>query len=1284
MTTSPTLPTGPFEHLALDYARLREEGIRLLGRLAGRQWTDFNAHDPGVTILEQLCYAITDLAYRTNHPVADLLAGSDTERALPGPAEILTTDPVTIGDVRRLVLDTEGVANAWIEAPGEPELAFYYHQGAGELRLQADATDLETRPVRLSGLHTVLLQAGDRLPSDRALAQVAERLHARRGLGEDFALALLTPHEVWVHAKIEVGPIEDPVEVMADIIDRIEAYLAPPVRFTAWDDARADGRRVDALFEGPPLSRGFVLGELPPLRRTIRASDLIHTIMDVPAVRAVRSLAMASSAGGAREQWFLAIPAGHVAALATGSELTLLRAGLPVRADPAAVRARRDERRLAARARARATDPRALRPPPGRDRRLARYHSIQHQLPAAYGVGPLGLPDSAPPERRAQARQLAAYLLIFDQLLADAFAQLAHARDLLSPGPCDDIRTYFAQPVVDPQLRLDELVRQPPEEHRAWLDAAVERTVAGDGSLARRKRFLAHLLARFAEQLGDHSQIGDRSGDDPALIADREAFLSQYPELSRARGSGLDLLGDPDQPSGFARRLRLKLGLRDRPRFHVVEHLLLRPLPEDLRQLGEEGDPQVPLLAGVTERDPWSLQVSFVFEARPDGEPGDAFEQMVAQTLLAELPAHLRPHLHWFGAADGVDHWAAFDAAWMSFRTAYRDYRRERLGASLVPDDVHLRARDARDRVIDLLGFGRTYPLRDLPVPRHLIVAPGQPTAIPIELSQRGVLYSLRDRRTGEPVTIDGEPVELAGTGGTIELVTPAIDRDETFRILAVKLEGRDSDALRREAWLHAIVRVEEGVDPALVAQLRGLPLLDRTIDAPRPGDARIAEFGAEVEVELFASQEGVEYELLDAADPGRVLSQQKVLGTSGTIVLRSEPIAEDVDLRIRGSRQVGDPQHPERRTALLTLVLPLRVRADRALAVDLTPAVVAHGGATTVRLSDTQASVEYRVYRRRLRDREYVFAEPPPSPTIDVQGDGRTIRVARPAAPAVWQELEPLGEARPGNGGALEFALTDVTADSLLFVQASKRHRKLPGSDELIGSVVQLDRVHALLARPDHRRPLRLRATLGADATVGPLLLQDGQPGVFYELRRDGTDVALGLPAYFHQRDDVDARLNKGVDQLRVDGDLAIADTPASEPVDLTTAAPLPPAVDVAPLPPGAVLRVRARKAQSGLVAELVDVATLAPAPAIAREPATVAPGAAATIVIAASVVGERYRLLRDGQLVREADGDGDRLELDTGPLDASTEFQLELVRSRPGALPVERRIRVVVTVQS
>ena len=57
----------------LNYDFLREEGISLVQKYSGSKWTDYNYHDPGVTILEQLCYALTDLGYRANFRIEDLL-----------------------------------------------------------------------------------------------------------------------------------------------------------------------------------------------------------------------------------------------------------------------------------------------------------------------------------------------------------------------------------------------------------------------------------------------------------------------------------------------------------------------------------------------------------------------------------------------------------------------------------------------------------------------------------------------------------------------------------------------------------------------------------------------------------------------------------------------------------------------------------------------------------------------------------------------------------------------------------------------------------------------------------------------------------------------------------------------------------------------------------------------------------------------------------------------------------------------------------------------------------
>src|SRR5882762_11372491 len=121
--TAAAIPKNPALEPAEDFYRLRREGIGFIEQMASGLWTDYNTHDPGITTLEALCYAITDLAYRIGWDVRDILstksAPADPLQPYPKQAfftarEILTVNPTKTGDFRRLLITQETVRNAWI------------------------------------------------------------------------------------------------------------------------------------------------------------------------------------------------------------------------------------------------------------------------------------------------------------------------------------------------------------------------------------------------------------------------------------------------------------------------------------------------------------------------------------------------------------------------------------------------------------------------------------------------------------------------------------------------------------------------------------------------------------------------------------------------------------------------------------------------------------------------------------------------------------------------------------------------------------------------------------------------------------------------------------------------------------------------------------------------------------------------------------------------------------------------------------------------------------------
>lgn len=102
-----------------DYLFLKVKGLEHIEKLAHKLWTDYNIHDPGITFLEALCYAVTDLGYRTNYDIKDLLTREINgmpfiDKNFYTALQIFPNTPVTFNDLRKLLIDIEGVRNAWI------------------------------------------------------------------------------------------------------------------------------------------------------------------------------------------------------------------------------------------------------------------------------------------------------------------------------------------------------------------------------------------------------------------------------------------------------------------------------------------------------------------------------------------------------------------------------------------------------------------------------------------------------------------------------------------------------------------------------------------------------------------------------------------------------------------------------------------------------------------------------------------------------------------------------------------------------------------------------------------------------------------------------------------------------------------------------------------------------------------------------------------------------------------------------------------------------------------
>lgn len=593
MLLSDKISAAPEADPALDQQQLFAIGLDHVRRLSRRLWTDHNLHDPGITILELLCYALTDLAYRANFPIADLLSTADDDAANMAqqfftPRQILLNRPLTASDYRKLLIDMQGVSNAWL-LPAEQH--YYADTVNGELLFDDPRINNPAQngigEISLHGLYKVLLafdaSVTTQAQREELCAAAMRRLQANRNLGEDFTGAEVVQDQYYtLCAELELMPDADHNKVMATLQFEVERYLSPPVVNHSLADMlsrrHADGSAytVEEIFSGPALQCGFLDDaelEQAELRSEIRLSDLVNIIMDIEGVRALRDIlvnplvpgnAPDDPAVAPANKWRITVPGGKRPRLSDRQgRLVCYKRGIPVLPDAARFRAELQRLNDTLEAKLNEINPEDLPIPLGRYRDTASYQSFQHHFPVLYGLSEQGLPSNADDPRRALALQLKGYLLLFDQVMADYCAQLANVRELFGRAPAS-ASSYFTQ-------RVDSF----PDAQRVYAEDVTAESLHQQlettaSAAARRNRFVDHLLARVGEDFHHYLSIMQSAfgaGIETAL-ATKYQFLRDYPALGAERALAYDhTLTAPEalwnalNVSGLERRLARLLGI---------------------------------------------------------------------------------------------------------------------------------------------------------------------------------------------------------------------------------------------------------------------------------------------------------------------------------------------------------------------------------------------------------------------------------------------------------------------------------------------------------------------------------------------------------------------------------------------------------------------------------------------------------------------------------------------------------------------------------------------------
>ena len=537
-------------HKSMDFFFLKEEGIKLVQQLAGQIWTDYNPHDPGVTILEQLCYALADLGFRTDFKIQDLLnARSRQQRqALNGTffdaSEILPTNPVSISDYRKLIIDrVVAVKNAWIEP------VFDNLQG-------------------IKGLYRIMLQVDENARSkkdlDRIKAEVFALFNEHRNLCEDIeSIEILNVDKITIYADLDISSEIVAEEVLAEVLFKLEEHLNPSIRYYTIDELLEEGYDVDEIFNGPVPVHGIIKTEdLRPMRQEVYISKIVEILSSIHGVRRINYFKVEKDGFPVEGDVIMIEDKTYPVLDMDSIDEKWKKQAYPIRFQRGNLNYELDlntANQLLYSLYARYKKGYQMKllynekdyPSVLKLDDIPKYFSIQNTFPGTYGLSKYGLPNNirATRERVAMIKQLKGYLVFFEQVMANYLAQLSNVRSLFSLDENLN-KTYFSQVPSDIHA-LQEIINS--KDSDAFKKKLEDLMSEFDPYLDRRNRVLDHLLSRFGEQFTtdflvrvsqyvgfDNEQ--SKKAPEQELIEAKIDFLKNYVDISRNRSKGFNYL----------------------------------------------------------------------------------------------------------------------------------------------------------------------------------------------------------------------------------------------------------------------------------------------------------------------------------------------------------------------------------------------------------------------------------------------------------------------------------------------------------------------------------------------------------------------------------------------------------------------------------------------------------------------------------------------------------------------------------------------------------------------
>ena len=658
----------------LSFKALVEEGIQISQTLSAHEWTDYNTHDPGVTTLEQLCYVLSDIAYRCDYPVLDYLSQAKQNFSLEAvslyPSEvILQPHPGNINDLIRLfkthIIEIENISVA--SATTNAVATSLY-----DIYVNFDPIFLSTNNLHIE---TALLQ------------NIVECYANNRSLNENLCNVILKrTHKLILCADIIIDSAYTASQTLAAIYIEVYKKLAE-LQDTELETEQNTTDSTEQLTEQKQQETNIHLA----------ASDLYAAIMNVNNVSAIQSISFIDEHGHSVQQLSfnklgdtirLHLPQNeqefHIS-LHTGNKRLPLHYGRFASEYFQLASEYKQQKAAKYKPQSKALFPNVF------DRQVTQYTSVTEHFPANYKLRRGQMPSHANKQEYAQNLQFKGYLGMFDQLLSNQTHTLGYINQLFAPirstvNAAGNIDISGLQPHSQVLLseQLDNLA-QIVGPHYAQQLHNIDRQHHRFEEHA--SKVLDYFLALYGESMNQNSLSMFTKCETQQALAGHELsnkirMLQHIQAITKNRLKGINLqnpVKSPAQLSGLHLKVAVLLGFNNlsmrqlhklQPNdngLHVIEHGLLG-------QFITHSDCQNQYISARF----FQHQVSVVFPDYTELSAKPEFRTLACETVMLSCPAHIFAHVLFLNKAQMRKLDTAYSAWIKSFQLPKQEGQEQR------------------------------------------------------------------------------------------------------------------------------------------------------------------------------------------------------------------------------------------------------------------------------------------------------------------------------------------------------------------------------------------------------------------------------------------------------------------------------------------------------------------------------------------------------------------------------------------------------------------------------